>query len=281
MLEITTPPIQKDLETLLEETDYQNAEPFAHCSIDDLISDELLEHVLDEFPDVKDESWLRRTRKNASVKKQISGSATNLGPYTSYLVGVLTSANFVRFLESLTGIDALVPDPHLTHGGLHQYPRGGSLELHADYSFLSELKMYRRVNLLLYLNPGWQEEYNGHLELWDADFKEHVEYLPTMNRTVIATIMPRGYHGLPAAIACPESETRKSLAIWYYTSTLPRDLQVEYAAFEPAFIKRANNMTLLDKLVPPILVEIWKQPRAFLIKLLPPGIVKYIRDRRS
>ena len=27
--------------------------------------------------------------------------------------------------------------------------------------------LYRRLNLLLYLNKDWQEEFRGHLELWN------------------------------------------------------------------------------------------------------------------
>jgi hypothetical protein len=141
--------------------------------------------------------------------------------------------------------------------------------------------MYRRVNLLLYLNRDWKEEYNGHLELWDADRRNCVKYLPVSNRTVIANIEPRGYHGLPEPIACPDSMTRKSLAIWYYTSELPEDVKVEYGVYEPDWVKRSESSSFLQKIVPPIVIEIWHHPLGVLSKFIPPVILDFLRRARS
>ena len=44
------------------------------------------------------------------------------------------SAPFLRFLERLTGIDQLIPDPYFIGGGLHQIVPGGKLGIHADFS---------------------------------------------------------------------------------------------------------------------------------------------------
>lgn len=81
----------------------------------------------------------------------------------------LNSPPVLRFLEELTGIPALVPDPYYLGGGLHQIERGGFLKIHADFNWREQMRLHRRINLLIYLNKDWKDEYGGHLELWDGN----------------------------------------------------------------------------------------------------------------
>ena len=67
----------------------------------------------------------------------------------------------IQFLETLTGIDGVIPDPYFVGGGLHQIKPGGHLEVHADFNRHTKLKLDRRINLLLYLNKDWKDEYGG------------------------------------------------------------------------------------------------------------------------
>jgi len=63
----------------------------------------------------------------------------------------------------LTGIDALVPDPHFEGGGLHQIEPGGHLKVHADFNRHPRTGLARRLNALIYLNRDWKPEYGGAL----------------------------------------------------------------------------------------------------------------------
>jgi hypothetical protein len=75
---------------------------------------------------------------------------------------------------------------------------------------------------LLYLNDGWCPEWNGQLELWDADMTHCVERVePIFGRVVIFTTTSTSYHGHPDPIRPPEGTTRKSLALYYYTNGRP------------------------------------------------------------
>ena len=47
------------------------------------------------------------------------------------------------FLEKLTGIQNIFGNPYYNGGGLHQIKPGGSLEVHADYSYHPKLKVDR------------------------------------------------------------------------------------------------------------------------------------------
>jgi len=140
---------------------YQNAEPFPHIVLDDFLPRAVADRVLEEFPGVEDIEWSRYVHEDS--KKLASDRAEHMGPLTRHLISQFNNSDFINFLEKLTGIEGLVPDPHLWGGGLHQTPRGGYLNVHADFNFYKRLKLDRRLNLLLYLNKDWQEEYGGPL----------------------------------------------------------------------------------------------------------------------
>jgi Rps23 Pro-64 3,4-dihydroxylase Tpa1-like proline 4-hydroxylase len=131
-------------------------------------------------------------------------------------LAALNSSRFVAFLEGLTGISGLVADPHYRGGGLHQILPGGRLGIHADFNFYPKLKLYRRLNVIVYLNQNWQESYGGHLELWDkATLKSVKRVLPTFNRMVVFDTSSKSLHGHPEPLTCPEGRSRKSLALYY------------------------------------------------------------------
>src|SRR5437879_5521062 len=77
----------------------------------------------------------------------------------------LNSPRFVSQIADLVGCD-LFPDPGLHGGGWHAHARGGKLNVHLDYSIHPKLGLERRVNLIVYLTPGWKQEWGGALGLW-------------------------------------------------------------------------------------------------------------------
>ena len=133
---------------------------------------------------------------------------------------------FVDFLERLTGIDALIPDPHYFGGGLHQIRPGGFLKVHADFNRHSRLDLERRLNAILYLNKDWQEEYGGHLQIWDNDMTRcEKKVLPVFNRLLVFATLDTANHGHPDPLTCPPDRARRSMALYYYTSDRPEGEQ--------------------------------------------------------
>jgi Rps23 Pro-64 3,4-dihydroxylase Tpa1-like proline 4-hydroxylase len=199
---------------------YASAEPFPHVVIDDFLREEDLREVAGSFPGPKEVEWHefdnpRQKKLAVEDEAQIEGNAL-------WLLYQLNSATFMQFLESLTGIEGLIPDPYFTGGGLHQIERGGYLKVHADFNRHPKFRLDRRLNLLLYLNENWKEEYGGHLELWDKEMRRCVRrILPTFNRCVIFSTTDSSYHGHPEPLACPKGVTRKSLALYYYSNGRP------------------------------------------------------------
>ena len=200
---------------------YQSADPFPHAVIDGLFEDKVLEAVLGEFPAPEDPDWSRFD--NAEEKKL--GNYRRLfevGPQTARFLFAVGSPTMLSFLEELTGIDGLIPDPYFGGGALHQIPPGGFLKVHADFNWHPKLRLDRRLNMLVYLNPGWQEAWGGALELWGRDGRGPVRTIPPcFNRTVVFSTTDSSFHGHPHPLACPAGVTRKSVSLYYYSNGRP------------------------------------------------------------
>jgi len=198
---------------------YTHAEPFQHIVIDNFFPENVLDAVLDEFPDPDHEYW-GRFESNVQTKL-ISKEAWNIPSKPTELLAELNSSAFMHFLQTLTGIDGLIPDPHLSGGGLHQIESGGFLKVHADFCWHPVLKLDRRINVLVYLNKDWKKEYGGELQLWDSELKKSKKVLPLFNRMVVFNTTDFSLHGHPDPLTCPPERSRKSMALYYYSNGRP------------------------------------------------------------
>ncbi len=198
--------------------EYPHAEPYPHAVLDDFLDPAVARQVMREFPPIDPSAWINYTHVN---ERKYGWRDRRSFPTTiGQVVDELNSSHFIARLERLTGIAGLLADPSLEGGGLHQSARGGHLNIHADFTGHPHQPTWRRrVNLLIYMNEGWQDEYGGHLELWSRDMKRCVRrILPIFNRAVIFNTDGDAFHGHPEPMACPAHVTRKSLALYYFTA---------------------------------------------------------------
>lgn len=206
---------------------YRSAEPFPHIVIDDFLPATTVDRILAEFPSATaahdDPAWRRYQRAQERDKYQLSDER-RIPPFIREVLFAFNSAVFLGFLQELTGIRGLVADPSLWGGGLHQTTRGGKLGIHADFNRHPDLDLDRRLNLLLFLNPGWDERWGGALELWARDMKRcAVRIVPVLNRCVIFSTNDWSFHGHPDPLDCPPEVSRRSLALYYYSNGRPAD----------------------------------------------------------
>jgi len=188
--------------------------------MDDFLPEAVLDDVLAEFPRPRDADWF--AFDSPLERKLATKDDAAMGAATRHLLAELNSSAFLDFLERLTGIEGLVPDPHFLGGGLHQIERGGHLKVHADFNRHPRTDLERRLNVLIYLNRGWREEYGGAFELWTRDMSRCAErVLPVFNRCVVFSTTSTSFHGHPEPLACPPDTTRKSLALYYYSRDRP------------------------------------------------------------
>jgi hypothetical protein len=245
--------------------------------MDDFLPEGVLEGVLAEFPKPKDVDW--HAFDSATERKLATKDDSVMGPATRHLLAELNTSAFVDFLERLTGIEGLVPDPHFVGGGLHQIEPGGHLKVHADFNRHPRTHLERRLNVLIYLNREWKDEYGGAFELWNQDMTQcETKVMPYFNRCVVFSTTSTSYHGHPEPLACPEGETRKSIALYYYSKDRPAEEANEAhntlfrarpgeelpapATAEPAIPPRERLKHLAHQITPPILVEALRRWRA-------------------
>jgi hypothetical protein len=196
------------------------ASPFPHIAIDGLFEEVLLDRLLAAFPAPDGMAWQRFD--NAQERKLGYTYRSELAPELRSFLWEMSSAQVLEFLEHLTGIEGLIPDPYFGGAGPHQILPGGFLKVHTDFNWHPKMRLDRRLNLLVYLNRDWRDEYGGHLELWDRDMTAAVQrILPVFNRTVVFATTDFSYHGHPHPLACPPGMTRKSLSFYYYTNGRP------------------------------------------------------------
>jgi Rps23 Pro-64 3,4-dihydroxylase Tpa1-like proline 4-hydroxylase len=159
-----------------------------------------------------------------ALKRSVRDDATQacFTPYVRFFFAHLNSIFFLGFLSELTGIPDLISDPYFDGAGLHETLPGGWLDVHADFNFHGASFLDRRLNVLVYLNRDWREEWGGALELWNADLSRcGRRVVPAFNRTVVFSTTDASFHGHPDPVRCPGGETRKSLALYYFTTGRP------------------------------------------------------------
>jgi hypothetical protein len=213
----------QDLQTVAQQfkQQYQSADPFPNIYFENFFNPDVLDAVLEEFPNLEGKDDLRYHTPNEI--KLASRGERRFGPVAKAFAHFLNSEPFLLFLQELTGIqETLTPDPYFEGGGFHQTKPGGFLKIHADFNKHRQTGLDRRLNVLVYLNKDWKEEYGGHFELWNREMTHCVKkILPAFNTMAMFTTSDFSYHGLPNPLTCPPDRSRQSLALYYYTNGRP------------------------------------------------------------
>lgn len=197
---------------------YQSANPYPHIVLENFLNPQVLDECINEFNKLNaSDGWINYTHYNE--KKKGLNKLDLLPAAIKETINELNSPEFLTFLSKLTGINNLQKDDQLEGGGIHQSTRGGYLNIHADFTVHPHHRNWqRRVNVLVYLNRDWKEEWGGKLELWDREMKTCEEkVLPVFNRCVIFNTDADSYHGHPEPMTCPEGVYRRSIALYYYS----------------------------------------------------------------
>lgn len=218
---------------------FNEAKPFRHVVIDNFLADFHWHNLLTTFPHPNSD-WY--TYDNPFEKKRAIDRLDKMPGFIMQELAKFNTHIFIDNLEKITGIEGLIPDPSFRGGGMHQILPGGKLDVHVDFNYHQKLKLDRRLNVILYLNEDWKEEYGGHLELWNSTMTQcEKRILPIANRLVIFETTETSFHGHPDPVTCPEGMTRKSLALYYYTNGRPENEKV--APHSTKFQMRPTDQT--------------------------------------
>lgn len=204
-------------------TRYRVAFPFPHIVFDNFIKEDLLKQVSAEFPDLsKLKDNVIKFENNKEIKFAGKGMQV-LSPAALELNAYLQSDLMLNWLNELTQVkNPLISDPYLSGGGYHEIKTGGLLKVHADFNKHPKLDLDRRLNLLIYLNEDWKDEWGGALQLFEQDTNRAIQTVfPRFNTAVLFNTTSYTYHGHPDPLKCPENRSRKSLAYYYFSTGRP------------------------------------------------------------
>ena len=230
-----------------ESKNYYNGIPFPSIVMENFFDENYLNQVLSDFPDLsKIDSSQKYMNKNEI--KYANNDYKNFPNSIKLFFDFLNSELYLNFLQKITSInEKLVADPQLNGGGLHEIKKGGVLKVHTDFNRHPSLNLDRRINVLIYLNKNWKENFGGHLELRDKNMLEcKRKILPTFNKMVIFSTNDFSNHGHPDPVTCPPNQSRKSIALYYFSDGRPsEDLNRDNIKNKTYFKNRAgfNNET--------------------------------------
>eukprot|EP00164_Ancoracysta_twista_P000180 GFYU01000259.1.p1 GENE.GFYU01000259.1~~GFYU01000259.1.p1 ORF type:complete len:364 (+),score=16.86 GFYU01000259.1:54-1094(+) len=221
---------------------YKSASPYPHIVLDHLFDPKLLNAVLSAVKEAPKGDWVGPESSAGCCHNKFRipfSKIVHRNKHVSRLRDVYRSKEFIEFLENLTGIDSLVTDPDndrelMLESSVIAIRKGGYLHIHNDFTVKTG-PLYRRVNVLLYLNKNWKPEYKGTLDLYGPKlFKgPRQKILPRFNRVVIFTVTPDAYHGHPEPLAPPDEDTERiGLQFTYYTAVRGPDFYPQGAIFQ-------------------------------------------------
>ncbi len=200
---------------------FDGAQPFRHVVIDDFFDADFCRQLQADFPSFEDR--YARNEMGAVGGKAVRQDLPGLSEAYGDLDRLLQSADFLQLIGRITGIDSLLYDPDYVGGGTHENTHGQGLAAHIDFNHLPKSGWHRRLNLIVYLNDEWREEWGGCLDLhsnpWDSAADDVTRLVPAFNRCVIFETNEHSWHGFEA-IDLPEDRrglTRRSVAIYLYT----------------------------------------------------------------
>ncbi|MEO1606440.1 MAG: 2OG-Fe(II) oxygenase [Pseudomonadota bacterium] len=237
---------------------YQDKHPFDHICIDNFLPMPVIERVradLDTLPDAQ------QSFDAAEEKLKSQYNPDRMPDYSRHLFQAFNSRPFIFFLEEMTGIKGLIPDPYYIGAGVHKTLNGGYLNIHADFNVHKQMRLERRLNVLIYLNPPWKAEWGGSFEVWDKPMEKKVaSFAPTENRMCCFSTGSDTWHGNPEPVNHPDGLPRLSIALYYYTATWD-DSRLEHSTiFKPRPGSNDYRQTSMDKmgyyakeLLPPVI----------------------------
>jgi len=203
-------------------SEFRSAKPFPFLRIEPFLRPDFASAVAAAYPTVDQAEAVGHTFRavNEWGKTQVTDTKHFQEPVRA-LNQALAAPEWLAALSEITGIPKLLADDELAGGGIHVMRSGGNLDVHVDFNLLEERKLFRRLNILVFLNEGWRPEWGGALELWDRNVRhcEH-RFLPELNRCVIFETSEHSFHGVQR-IACPPDRARRSFAAYYYTREAP------------------------------------------------------------
>ena len=186
-----------------------------HAVIDDLLPADTAQAIYDKFP-VDGSNFVRRV--SFRERKRTSAALDALDPLLAEISFAIQAPEVLAAVTAVTGMDGLEPDASLYAGGLSMMGQGDFLNPHIDNSHDAARGRYRRINLLYYVAPDWQEGFGGNLELWDDGVRQPLTLTSKFNRLILMETNRHSWHSVsPVAV----DRVRCCVSSYYFSKAAP------------------------------------------------------------
>lgn len=184
--------LRRDAKQLRADFNRPKGVPTRYAAIDNLLPEAMAHEIYAAFPPVEQMRLLDSFRE----QKYTSKALDKMNAIMTAATFAFQTQEMIEVVTEITGFKDMEGDPHLYAGGLSAMTKGQFLNPHIDNSHDSDRRVYRVLNLLYYISPGWQPEFGGNLELWDRKVK-HPEEIPSLfNRLVLMETHSESWHSV-------------------------------------------------------------------------------------
>jgi len=178
-------------------------EPFPHIISDNFLNLNILNKLLESFPDIDEAGW----NGNRDVKMEMGRDSSIWPEIGQDVFKILLSKEFCNILSTAFNIPRIAGT---TFGaGYHISDVNSSLPMHIDWQEYRGL--YRWLNVHIFLNKDWLPHYGGELELGQS-----VAIEPKFGRFVSFLSSTKSLHGHPNK--WKSHIPRKSIAVYYFSN---------------------------------------------------------------
>lgn len=208
-------------DTFSLQNEYRSHPSYSKLEIKNFLPPDVVSEMALELDNLPLEECKKFTRKNSCMYEFNDLDRT---PIQDAVVNSLHSSTFLKWLQEITDTVDLIPDPHLVGAGYSKSYTGDSLKIHTDFNWNDQLRLHRRLSVVIYLNEEWDEKWGGNLDFYDT-CREKVlsRVVPGPGNIVIWSYNNLAYHGYPEPMKNPKGTCRKNLRLFYYVSNSKHD----------------------------------------------------------
>lgn len=203
--------------------------PFPFACFDDFLDEAFAEICLKEFPDQQDDEYQNHCIEDGG-RVGTNYSNSDIQTWSDAFIELdetFKSKSFINHLEYITNINGLIYDPEYQGGGIRASTDSTFLPIHLDFNrHPRRPELHRRLNLLLYFNKDWSDEFGGsiqvHLDPNEVPAGKSLvsEFLPIFNRAFVFETSEKSWHGFKR-LTLPSGRRRLLFSVYYYTLERP------------------------------------------------------------
>ena len=147
-------PIYLDQDKVLElKQQFETAKPCKHVVLPNFLNEEFATSLYENFPKM---DILNVKRKSINENKNEDYHFERFHPDFTKIKNALANPDFIKNVEIITGLTGLVTTNDALGAGVHQGSNGSYVDVHIDSNFNPMENLWRRLNLLVYLNKNWK-----------------------------------------------------------------------------------------------------------------------------